>query len=90
MMPKRGEVLLLLGLVSLWAASTCGEDLNVRTPDLYCGACKGLFDEIEWRISQVNPSRRIDVGTFRIDANGKKKTNSRPYATSETHLTEVR
>ena len=37
----------------------------------------------------VHPKKTIDVGTFRVDALGDKKTVSVAYARSETYLTEV-
>ena len=56
----------------------------------HAGACQGLFDEIEYVIGSIDPRKRIDVGGFRMDAKGKQVSKSIPYATSETHLTEVR
>eukprot|EP00051_Salpingoeca_urceolata_P027698 m.482837 g.482837 ORF g.482837 m.482837 type:complete len:203 (-) comp22681_c0_seq1:25-633(-) len=60
-----------------------------RNKALWCGACKGLLDEIEFQISQADPYKRIDVGTFRIDDSGNKRSNSITYARSETFLIEV-
>lgn len=44
-----GETLVLLALLALGTAAvlTLAKDMHI-----YCGACKGLFDEIDYRISQ--------------------------------------
>lgn len=56
--------------------------LGERDFGVYCGACHGLFDEIEFVLTQVHPTKRINVGSF-------ARPSSVTYARSETHLTEV-
>nr|XP_039267937.1 protein canopy homolog 1-like isoform X1 [Styela clava] len=57
--------------------------------DLYCGACKAIVNEVEYIVNKVDPKKTIDVGTFRLDPNGKQKSSKVSYARSEGHLTEV-
>ncbi|XP_071825944.1 protein canopy homolog 2-like [Apostichopus japonicus] len=60
-----------------------------RDPQIYCGACTALIDEIRYVIETEDPRRKIDVGSFRIDPNGQRKHETIPYAGSETHLHEI-
>ncbi|XP_072265096.1 protein canopy homolog 2 [Pyxicephalus adspersus] len=60
-----------------------------RGQDMRCGACRALVDELEWEISQVNPKRTIQKGSFRINPDGSQSITEIPYARSETHLIEV-
>lgn len=55
---------------------------------LQCGACLALVDEINYSISQVDPRKTLQVGSFRVDGKGNQNTYKVPYARSELHLTE--
>lgn len=44
---------------------------------------------MEEEISKVNPDKRIDVGGFRLDADGNSISRSVPMTKSELFLTEV-
>lgn len=54
-----------------------------------CGACRALVDELEWEISQVDPKKTIQIGSFRINPDGSQSVAEVPYARSESHLTEL-
>ncbi|XP_029450563.1 protein canopy homolog 2 isoform X2 [Rhinatrema bivittatum] len=60
-----------------------------RSQDLRCGACRALVDELEWEISQVDPKKTIQLGSFRINPDGSQSVIEIPYSRSETHLTEL-
>ncbi|XP_077339500.1 protein canopy homolog 2 [Lithobates pipiens] len=66
---------------------TCA--LARRGQDVRCGACRALVDEMEWEISQVNPKKTIQKGSFRINPDGSQSVVEVPYARSEIHLTEL-
>merc|ERR1712166_500567 len=51
-----------------------------------CGACKGLFDEIDYLVSKVPDYASIDTGSQREWGKDSKKKS---YARSEVHLYEV-
>ncbi|XP_059151199.1 protein canopy homolog 2-like isoform X2 [Physella acuta] len=55
----------------------------------YCTVCRVLVREVEWLISQVDPKKSIQVGSFRVDPNGNQKIKDKQYARSELHLEEV-
>ncbi|XP_030052641.1 protein canopy homolog 2 [Microcaecilia unicolor] len=60
-----------------------------RSQDLHCGACRALVDELEWEISQVDPKKTIQLGSFRINPDGSQSVTEIPYSRSEAHLTEL-
>ncbi|MGH0190403.1 UNVERIFIED_CONTAM: hypothetical protein FKN15_045969 [Acipenser sinensis] len=43
-----------------------------RGQDLHCGACRALVDEMEWEISQIDPKKTIQAGSFRINPDGSQ------------------
>nr|CAD7444079.1 unnamed protein product [Timema bartmani]CAD7451975.1 unnamed protein product [Timema tahoe] len=57
---------------------------NVR-----CLVCRSVVEEIENIIQKVDPRKKVDVGSYRLDSKGNQKQKSVPYARSEVHLTEV-
>ncbi|XP_050401342.2 protein canopy homolog 2 [Patella vulgata] len=60
-----------------------------RDKQLYCAVCRALVDEINWSISEVDPKKTVQVGSFRVDTHGNQAISEKPYARSETHLTEL-
>ncbi|NXI28616.1 CNPY2 protein, partial [Sterrhoptilus dennistouni] len=80
----RGWIPLALALASLLPAAGAR-----RSQDLHCGACRALVDELEWEISQVDPRKTIQMGSFRINPDGSQSVVEVPYARSEAHLTEL-
>uniref|UniRef100_A0A6J0T0D6 Protein canopy homolog 2 isoform X1 n=2 Tax=Pogona vitticeps TaxID=103695 RepID=A0A6J0T0D6_9SAUR len=74
------SIILLLLLSSAFAR---------KSQDLHCGACRALVDELEWEISQVDPKKTIQIGSFRINPDGSQSIVEVPFARSEAHLTEL-
>ncbi|XP_053560944.1 protein canopy homolog 2 isoform X2 [Bombina bombina] len=72
----------LLALLSCCFAKRGGQDVH-------CGACRALVDELEWEISQVDPKKTIQKGSFRINPDGSQSVIEVPYARTEAHLMEV-
>lgn len=56
---------------------------------LYCSACRAIADELSYSISQVDPKKMINVGSFRLNADGTLKDKKVPLARSETYLSEL-
>ncbi|XP_070536876.1 protein canopy homolog 2-like [Ptychodera flava] len=79
------DYLAVLLLTCLYSHPVVGR----RDPELYCGACMALVDEMDYAIKQVDPRRMIEVGSFRVQPDGSQKQTKIPYATSETHLMEL-
>ncbi|XP_066564344.1 protein canopy homolog 2 [Amia ocellicauda] len=57
--------------------------------DMRCGACRALVDEMEWAISQVDPKKMIQTGSFRINPDGSQSVTEVPFARSEANLMEL-
>ncbi|KAH9489664.1 Protein canopy 2 [Bulinus truncatus] len=51
--------------------------------------CRALVSEVEWLISQVDPKKSIQVGSFRVDPKGNQKVVDKQYARSELHIEEI-
>ncbi|XP_029929423.1 protein canopy-1 [Myripristis murdjan] len=56
---------------------------------LYCSACRAIVDELNYSISQVDPKKTINIGSFRLNPDGTMKDKKIPFARSETHLSEL-
>lgn len=57
--------------------------------DIKCGACRAVVDEMEWAISQVDPKKMIQAGSFRINPDGSQSIREVPLARSEGNLLEL-
>lgn len=75
--------------LSIILVSLLSNVLAWSSQDLHCGACRALVDELEWEISQVDPKKTIQMGSFRINPDGSQSVVEVPYARSEAHLTEL-
>ncbi|KAM3621679.1 uncharacterized protein V6R79_014454 [Siganus canaliculatus] len=74
--------LLLCLLLSFSQAARQGQDIR-------CGACRALVDEMEWAISQVDPKKTIQTGSFRINPDGSQSIREVPLARSEGNLLDL-
>uniref|UniRef100_A0A3B3WEI6 DUF3456 domain-containing protein n=1 Tax=Poecilia mexicana TaxID=48701 RepID=A0A3B3WEI6_9TELE len=54
-----------------------------------CSACRALVDEMEWAISQVDPKKMIQTGSFRINPDGSQSIREIPLARSEGNLLDL-
>ncbi|KAE8298735.1 Protein canopy-like protein 2 [Larimichthys crocea] len=82
--------------VLLWFACCTGghrTDLSSQAArpgqDMRCGACRALVDEMEWAISQIDPKKMIQTGSFRINPDGSQSIREVPLARSEGNLLEL-
>lgn len=60
-----------------------------QTQDVRCGACRALVDEMEWAISQVDPKKVVQTGSFRINPDGSQSIKEIPLARSEGNLLDL-
>ncbi|XP_044141946.1 LOW QUALITY PROTEIN: protein canopy homolog 2 [Bufo gargarizans] len=82
--PKSRWLLLTVLLVPFFTGT-----LARRGQDVHCGACRALVDEMEWEISQVDPKKTIQKGSFRINPDGSQSIIEVPYSRTEAHLMEL-
>lgn len=54
-----------------------------------CAVCRVLVGEVNYKINQVDPKKKVQIGSFRVDPEGNQKTHEVPYGRSEIHLVEV-
>ncbi|KAG0712014.1 Protein canopy 1 [Chionoecetes opilio] len=54
-----------------------------RRPVVRCAVCRSLVNELRTAILEVDPRKAIEVGSYRIEADGKQKLSSVKYAGSE-------
>lgn len=73
---------LLCLIISVSQAARQGQDVR-------CGACRALVDEMEWAISQVDPKKTIQTGSFRINPDGSQSIKEIPLARSEGNLLDL-
>ncbi|KAM7401935.1 hypothetical protein PAMP_017212 [Pampus punctatissimus] len=50
---------------------------------------RALVDEMEWAISQIDPKKMIQTGSFRINPDGSQSIREVPLARSEGNLLEL-
>uniref|UniRef100_A0AAQ5XU15 DUF3456 domain-containing protein n=1 Tax=Amphiprion ocellaris TaxID=80972 RepID=A0AAQ5XU15_AMPOC len=62
---------------------------SVLTCVLLLSACRALVDEMEWAISQVDPKKMIQTGSFRINPDGSQSIREVPLARSEGNLLDL-
>ncbi|XP_046420293.1 protein seele isoform X2 [Neodiprion fabricii] len=62
---------------------------QIDSKQLQCLVCRTTMDELEAEIAKIDPSVSIDVGNYRLDANGNVKQKSIPLARSEVHISDM-
>jgi len=86
------SVLLLLSLAEGKKKKKSASSQKVNLFDsksLNCLVCKALVEEVEAAINKVDPSKKVEVGTFRLNGDGTQTRRLIPFARSQEHLTEV-
>lgn len=77
-------------LCSLFSGCTHVSGTGVPKSEVVkCAVCRSLITELHHEIEKVDPRRKIEVGSYRIESDGNQRTTSRSYAGSESHMTEV-
>lgn len=57
--------------------------------EVKCLVCRKVVEEVDNIVDKVNPSKTVEVGSYRLDSKGNRKQKTIPYARSVVHLTEV-
>jgi len=79
-----GSVFLLVA----FAQELTGAQANKVNAD--CGACMMLVSELEHGISLIDPRKKIEVGSFRVDPKGNQRGLSEiSFSRSEAHIYEL-
>ncbi|XP_061840767.1 protein canopy homolog 2 [Nerophis lumbriciformis] len=83
------EVVLLLTSCVLFLLLPSSCQAARQGQDIRCGACRALVDEMEWAVSQVDPKKMIQTGSYRIKPDGTQSIKEVPLARSEGNLLEL-
>jgi len=71
-------------------SKTSTEKVNLfDTKTLNCLVCKAVVEELDALINKVDPAKKVEVGTFRLNGDGTQTRKLIPYARSQEHLTEA-
>lgn len=62
---------------------------EIDPKELKCLVCQRLVELMEQDIEKVDPKKKVDVGSFRIDHKGDQKNKVVEYRRSEVYLTEL-
>lgn len=82
------SVLILSLLVSAKKKKSKKENL-FDNKTLNCLVCKSLVEEIEAAINKIDPAKKVEVGSHRINGDGTQSKKLIPYARSQEHLMDV-
>jgi len=82
-------VLLLSSYISAKKKKTSKKENLFDNKTLNCLVCKSLVEEIEAAINKIDPSKKVEVGSHRINGDGTQNKKLIPYARSQEHLMDV-
>ncbi|KAG5317039.1 CNPY1 protein, partial [Acromyrmex heyeri] len=77
------RTLLFLGLFFIIVAV---EPKEVDLKHLKCLVCRAAMNELENEVLKANPNKLVNVGNFRMDADGNTIYKKVPLGRSETHI----
>lgn len=63
------------------------QKINVKK--YMCDICSAIVDEAEHMISKVDPKKTVQVGSFRVNPDGKTRTVTKKFSRSESHIEEL-
>lgn len=75
---------LLLFALFLIVANVEPREVNLK--HLRCLVCRATMKELEDEVLKANPNKLVDVGNFRMDAEGNTIRRKIPLGRSETHI----
>ncbi|XP_033219421.1 protein seele [Belonocnema kinseyi] len=81
------EISVLLSVVLFSAFVKAAKEIDYR--ELRCLVCRSTIDELQHELRKVDPAKKMDVGSFRLDADGNAVFKKVPLASSEIHISET-
>ncbi|RZB89866.1 canopy -like 1, partial [Asbolus verrucosus] len=66
-----------------------GSTKKIDVKELRCLVCKASLDELNKAVNKIDPSKKVDIGGYRLDPDGNYKHKSVSQAKSEIHLSEL-
>ncbi|BES95331.1 TLR4 regulator and MIR-interacting MSAP [Nesidiocoris tenuis] len=74
-------------LAIFYAAPSNPQKINIQ--ELKCLVCQKTVDEMEKEIEKVDPGKKVDVGTYRLDHKGNQAQRKVELRRSEVFLTDL-
>lgn len=56
--------------------------------NLRCLICKQIVNDLATELTRVDPKKKVEIGNYRLDANGNSQHNVVPYALTEMHISD--
>ncbi|CAL7936446.1 unnamed protein product [Xylocopa violacea] len=79
----------LIMIFSILFINTFAKGTEVDSKLLKCLVCRSTVKEIEAELAKIDPSREIEIGNYRLDAQGNIIHKKVPLAQSEVHISEI-
>ncbi|XP_076276500.1 canopy family protein seele isoform X1 [Lasioglossum baleicum] len=79
----------LIVLCSIIFGLTVVTSTDIDNKYLKCLVCRSTIKEVEGELAKIDPSMEIDVGNYRLDADGNIVTKKVLLAQSEVHISDV-
>lgn len=75
------------GVIIMFTIVTKSQEINLK--HLRCLVCRKTIDELKTELGNINPTREIEIGNYRMDAKGNTIRKKVPLIHSEVHLSDV-
>ncbi|KOC67519.1 Protein canopy like protein 2 [Habropoda laboriosa] len=76
-------------IFSLLFINTFVKSTKIDSKFLKCLVCRSTVKEIEGELTKIDPSIEIEIGNYRLDAQGNIIHKKVPLAQSEVHISDV-
>ncbi|OAD58700.1 Protein canopy like protein 2 [Eufriesea mexicana] len=81
------KILIVISSVLLTNAFIKATEIDNKL--LKCLVCRSTIKEIEVELAKIDPSREIEVGNYRLDAEGNVIHKKIPLAQSEVYISDI-
>ncbi|XP_012351133.2 protein seele [Apis florea] len=79
----------ILTIFSLLFINIFVESKEIDNKLLKCLVCRSTVKEIEGELAKIDPAREIEIGNYRLDAQGNIIHKKIPLAQSEVHVSDI-
>ncbi|XP_003394069.1 protein seele [Bombus terrestris] len=83
------DMKILIVIFSLFFTNGFVKTAEIDNKLLKCLVCRSTVKEIEEELAKIDPSREIEIGNYRLDAQGNAIHKKIPLAQSEVHISDI-
>ncbi|XP_014483141.1 PREDICTED: protein canopy homolog 1 [Dinoponera quadriceps] len=76
-------------LVTLFFIQDFVESTEIDLKHLKCLVCRATMNEVEAKVSKINPKILVEVGNYKMDAQGNQIYKKIPLIKSEVHISDM-